>query len=60
MTYVGTVTLRRLRCFGHIINLVAQAFLFGQDVQAFQTEEYETMEKAYEIHQKAGPVGITL
>lgn len=50
--------LRRLRCFGHIVNLVAQAFLFGQDVQAFETEEYETIEKAYEIYQKAGPVGI--
>lgn len=50
--------LRRLRCFGHIVNLVAQAFLFGQDVKAFEAEEYETMEKAYEIYQKAGPVGI--
>ncbi len=26
---------RRLRCFGHIINLVAQAFLFGSDSEVF-------------------------
>ena len=26
---------RRLRCLGHIINLAAQAFLFGKDAEAF-------------------------
>jgi hypothetical protein len=26
---------RRLRCFGHIINLVAQAFLFGAESEVF-------------------------
>jgi hypothetical protein len=49
---------RRLRCLGHIINLVAQAFLFGQDVTAFETDHYEDMEDAYEKYQKAGPVGL--
>lgn len=29
---------RRLQCVGHIINLTAQAFLFGKDVEAFQME----------------------
>ncbi|MGH2638576.1 MAG: hypothetical protein ACRDF4_04745 [Rhabdochlamydiaceae bacterium] len=27
---------RRLRCFGHIINLVAQAFLFGAESEVFE------------------------
>jgi len=29
---------RRLRCFGHIVNLVVRAFLFGKDVDAFEIE----------------------
>lgn len=29
---------RRLQCVGHIINLAAQAFLFGKDVETFQVE----------------------
>lgn len=29
---------RRLQCVGHIINLTAQAFLFGKDVETFQME----------------------
>jgi hAT family C-terminal dimerisation region len=49
---------RRLRCFGHIINLVAQAFLFGQAIPAFESDDYEEMEEAYEEYQKAGPVGL--
>jgi hypothetical protein len=28
---------RRARCFGHIINLAAKAFLFGTDIEAFET-----------------------
>ena len=27
---------RRLRCFGHIINLAAQAFLFGEKEEEFK------------------------
>jgi hypothetical protein len=42
--------LRRLRCFGHIINLVAQAFLFGENIKAFETEDYEAMKESYEIY----------
>jgi hypothetical protein len=29
---------RRVRCIGHIINLVAKAFLFGQDVESLEGE----------------------
>ena len=27
-----------LRCFGHIVNLAAKAFLFGKDPEAFEAE----------------------
>ncbi len=26
---------RRLRCIGHILNLIAEAYLYGQDVKSF-------------------------
>ena len=39
---------RRLRCFGHIVNLVTQAFLFGQDITAFESDNYEEIEETYE------------
>ena len=29
---------RRIRCFGHVINLVAKSFLYGSDADAFETE----------------------
>ena len=29
---------RRLRCYGHVINLAAKAFLFGDDPDAFEVE----------------------
>jgi len=29
---------RRLRCIGHIINLIAEQYLFGQDSKSFNTE----------------------
>ena len=29
---------RRLRCFGHILNLIAESYLFGQDERSFQQE----------------------
>ena len=28
----------RLRCFGHIVNLAAKAFLFGKDPESFEVE----------------------
>ena len=30
---------RRLRCWGHILNLVAKAFLFGTNADAFELED---------------------
>jgi hypothetical protein len=32
------VQARRLRCYGHILNLVAKAFLFGKDADSFELE----------------------
>jgi hypothetical protein len=29
---------RRMRCYGHVINLAARAFLFGDDPDAFELE----------------------
>jgi hypothetical protein len=48
---------RRLRCLGHIVNLAAQAFLFGRNTEAFETENIEDLEVAYQLWQQAGPVG---
>ncbi|KAF5696988.1 transposase [Fusarium mundagurra] len=32
------VRVRRMRCYGHILNLVARAFLYGEDFEAFEAE----------------------
>ncbi|KAJ3454761.1 hypothetical protein MRS44_013361 [Fusarium solani] len=53
---------RRMRCFGHILNLVAQAFLYGDDAAPFelQSEVYGMLERVEEDleHRRAkGPVG---
>ncbi|KAF5701051.1 hypothetical protein FMUND_14060 [Fusarium mundagurra] len=53
---------RRMRCFGHILNLVAQAFLYGDDAASFelQSEAYDMLERVEEVleHWRAkGPVG---
>ncbi|KAF5268120.1 hypothetical protein FOXYS1_993, partial [Fusarium oxysporum] len=32
------VRARRMRCYGHILNLVARAFLYGEDFEAFEAE----------------------
>ncbi|KAJ4177532.1 hypothetical protein NW767_015096, partial [Fusarium falciforme] len=52
---------RRMRCFGHILNLVAQAFFYGDDAASFelQSEAYGMLERAKEDleHWRAkGPV----
>ncbi|KAG6997275.1 putative AC transposase [Fusarium oxysporum f. sp. conglutinans] len=52
---------RRMRCFGHILNLVAQAF-YGDDAASFelQSEAYDMLERVEEDleHWRAkGPVG---
>ncbi|KAG5764959.1 hypothetical protein H9Q72_006958 [Fusarium xylarioides] len=53
---------RRMRCFGHILNLVAQGFLCGDDAASFelQSEAYDMLERVEEDleHWRAkGPVG---
>jgi hypothetical protein len=53
---------RRLRCFGHVVNLAAKAFLFGTDPEAFEAETIVTgllqqEKKALELWRRLGPVG---
>lgn len=53
---------RRLRCWGHVLNLVAKAFLFGTDADAFELEDEAntTLEREQErlkAWRKKGPVG---
>jgi hypothetical protein len=53
---------RRLRCFGHIINLAAKAFLFGKDPEAFEAEvdsyvQFRQDERELEAWRKLGPIG---
>lgn len=48
---------RRLRCLGHIINLTAQAFLFGKDTEAFEADDWDDLAVAYQLWQSAGPIG---
>ncbi|TVY74494.1 putative AC transposase [Fusarium oxysporum f. sp. cubense] len=53
---------RGMRCFGHILNLVAQAFLYGDDSASFelQSEAYgmsERVEEDLEHWRAKGPVG---
>lgn len=53
---------RRLRCLGHVINLAAEAFLYGKNPEAFISEvesEYVRTDdiKELEAWRKYGPVG---
>jgi hAT family C-terminal dimerisation region len=51
---------RRVRCFGHIINLAAKALLFGDDANAFEEELSNGSVASQEEHthwMKKGPVG---
>jgi hypothetical protein len=55
-------SVRRLRCFGHIINLVVKALLFGKDVEAFEREAISAVQiednlKQLRAWRKKGPVG---
>jgi hypothetical protein len=34
----ANIRARRMRCYGHILNLVARAFLFGKDAEPFELE----------------------
>jgi hypothetical protein len=53
---------RRLRCLGHILNLAAQAFLFGTDAESFEIEVLTKRELKHEVSElklwrKKGPIG---
>ena len=50
---------RRLRCMGHVINLVARSLLFGEDPDGFE-EDNQTPKELLEdmkLWRKLGPVG---
>lgn len=56
---------RRMRCYGHILNLVARAFLFGEDYEAFEVEsQVQNLvgSQAEDLRhwRKKGPVGKLL
>ncbi|KZL66453.1 transposase-like protein [Colletotrichum incanum] len=56
------VTARRMRCYGHILNLVARAFLFGADLETFEAEsefyqEVGRHEEDLRMWRKLGAVG---
>ena len=53
---------RRLRCIGHIINLIAKAFLFGADAKHYEVNgnflsESEDIEKSLNLWRRLEPVG---
>jgi hypothetical protein len=49
-------TVRRIRCFGHVVHLVAKALLLGKDDTSSTIEE-EIDAEAHEAWTKRGPVG---
>ena len=55
------VAARRLRCFGHILNLAAQAFLFGSsgafELEVDALEQLQQYEDARARWRRKGPVG---
>ena len=52
-------TQRRLRCAGHIINIVAQSILFGKDYNAFELAEGQATSELQqlEVWRNKGPLG---
>jgi len=53
---------RRIRCYGHILNLVGRAFLYGEDFESFEQESqtYKAMDRIDDDlrhWRKRGPVG---
>lgn len=56
------VKMRRMRCYGHILNLVARAFLFGKDAECFELESTVNgirglVEQDLDHWRAKGPVG---
>jgi hypothetical protein len=50
---------RRLRCMGHVINLVVKNLLFGKDPEAFEVELEQPRDEIamLELWRKKGPIG---
>ena len=51
---------RRVRCFGHVLNLVVKALLFGHKSEAFEAEvdgELGVDAGQHEVWRKKGPIG---
>ena len=53
---------RRLRCLGHVINLAAKAFLFGEEFDAFEKDiesvkEHSDLSRELTLWRKRGPIG---
>ena len=53
---------RRMRCYGHVLNLVARAFLYGEDFETFEAESQvygllSRQEEDLRHWRKKGPVG---
>lgn len=56
------VRARRMRCYGLVLNLVARAFLYGEDFEAFEAESQvldllSRQEENLRHWRKKGPVG---
>ena len=52
---------RRLRCVGHILNLAAQACLWGTDYEAFEYElrrSTDDIERETRAWRSKGPIGV--
>lgn len=59
---LDAVKQRRLRCWGHVLNLSAKAFLFGKNADAFEVEHDTNVllgreEAELAIWRKHGPIG---
>ena len=62
MMQEGDITARRMRCFGHILNLVAKAFLYGEDSDAFELQDdfyelHNQYDQALQHWRRKGPIG---
>lgn len=53
-------TWRRLRCAGHILNLIAQQLLFGSNFEMFEREvaRVDTLKEEVKIWRAQGPIGM--
>lgn len=57
--YNFKVPYRRLRCAGHVINLIARALLFGQDPDSFEADAtvVKSLNEELGLWRQKGPIG---